>query len=64
MPWTAADAPRHTKKANTPEKRHKWATIANAALKTYGDEAKAIMTANSRMEDVLVRTPLVIDERV
>jgi hypothetical protein len=52
MPWTAAEATSHTKKANTPERRKKWAKIANAALKTYnGNEGKAIATANAAMGD-------------
>jgi hypothetical protein len=52
MPWTAAEAKSHTKKANTPERQRKWAKIANAALKTYkGNEGKAIAVANSAMGD-------------
>ncbi len=49
MPWTAKDASKHTKKANTPAKRKKWAKIANAALKKYGDEGRAIRAANAAM---------------
>jgi hypothetical protein len=47
MPWTSRDAYRHTKKANTPGVQAKWAKIANAALQEYGDEARAIRTANA-----------------
>jgi hypothetical protein len=47
MPWTAADAEGHTKKADTPEKRAKWAKIANAALEDKGDEGYAIRVANA-----------------
>jgi len=47
MPWTASDAKSHNKAADTPAKQKKWATVANAALKTYkGDEGKAIAAAN------------------
>ncbi|HVX56471.1 MAG TPA: hypothetical protein VHA37_01955, partial [Candidatus Saccharimonadales bacterium] len=52
MPWTAKNATEHSKKADTPEKKKKWAKIANAALKTYkGNEGKAIATANAAMGD-------------
>ncbi|NVM23083.1 MAG: hypothetical protein HWN68_15030 [Desulfobacterales bacterium] len=47
MPWTAADANRHTKKANTPEKRSLWARIANERLRKGASEASAIRQANS-----------------
>ena len=47
MPWTAADAQRHNKSADTPAKQHQWATVANAALEEYGDDGKAIATANA-----------------
>lgn len=52
MPWTAADARRHDKQADTPAKRAKWAAIANAVLKRTGDEVLAIKTANARTESV------------
>jgi hypothetical protein len=42
MPWTAAEAKTKTKKADTPEKQKKWAKIANAALKQYGDTPEAL----------------------
>lgn len=47
MPWTAAEAEKHNSKANTPKKQHQWAVVANAALKKYKSEGKAIATANS-----------------
>lgn len=51
MPWTAADAPSHSHHANTPAKRHKWATVANNALKEYdGDEGRAIRVANAAVK--------------
>lgn len=50
--WHPNEAPSHTKKANTSEKRKKWAKIANAALQTYkGDEGKAVATANAALAD-------------
>lgn len=49
MPWTARDAVKHTKKANTPAKKKKWAKVANAALKQYDDEGRAIRVANAAM---------------
>ena len=47
MPWTAADAHRHTKAADTPKKQHRWATVANAALADGKDEGAAIRIANA-----------------
>jgi hypothetical protein len=46
MPWTDADAERHTHLADTPAKQKKWAAIANADLAEHGDDAQAIRTAN------------------
>lgn len=59
MPWTANDAPSHTKKANTAAKKKKWASIANdalkACLKAGGSqkecEGRAIRIANSKLEE-------------
>jgi Caudovirus prohead serine protease len=50
MPWTAADAKGHTKKADTKAKQEKWAKIANATLKETGDEGEAVATANKAMD--------------
>ena len=51
MPWTASDGPRrHSKKANSPAKRKKWAAVANAVLKKSGDEGKAIRIANAMVK--------------
>jgi uncharacterized protein YdaT len=51
MPWTASDGPsRHTKRANSPAKRKKWAGVANAVLKKSGDEGKAIRIANAMVK--------------
>lgn len=47
MPWTAADAERHTHKASTWELRELWAKIANECLERTGDEARAIREANA-----------------
>ncbi len=55
MPWTASDAERHTRAANTPKKREQWASVANSALQRCLDdggekdqcEASAIRQANS-----------------
>ena len=46
MPWTAKDAPRHTRKANTPKKRRQWAHIASGALERGASEKSAIVQAN------------------
>ena len=47
MPWTAADASRYTKKANTAKIKKRWAQVANSVLEKTGDEGKAIREANS-----------------
>lgn len=47
MPWTAADANRHTHKANTPVAKRQWAHIADSMLEAGKSEASAIRGANS-----------------
>ena len=47
MPWRARDARRHKDGLNDAQAQA-WASIANAALREYGDEGRAIRTANSR----------------
>jgi uncharacterized protein YdaT len=47
MPWTAEDAERHTKKADTPKRQRMWAEIANSVLAETGDEGRAIREANA-----------------
>lgn len=51
MPWRARDAKRHIN-GLTGDQSHAWAVIANAALREYGDEGRAIRTANSRVKRV------------
>jgi uncharacterized protein YdaT len=57
MPWTAEDAPSHTKKAATPKARQLWAEIANKVLEETGDEGRAIREANA----VIARATRVAD---
>jgi uncharacterized protein YdaT len=47
MPWTAADATRHDKKAKSPKRKHQWASVANSILKRTGSDSRAIRGANS-----------------
>lgn len=47
MPWTPKDAPKKTKKANTPAEKKQWAKTANAVLKKTGDDARAVRIANA-----------------
>lgn len=55
MPWTATDATRHTKKADTAKKKRQWAEVANSALERCledgGDrdecETRAVKQANA-----------------
>jgi len=49
MPWSARDASRHTKRAKTPAQKRKWAKVANAALREYGDEGRAVRAANAAL---------------
>ena len=59
MPWTAADAEGHTKKANTAAKQKEWAKVANNAraqcVKAGGEpeecDGRAIRIANAAMEE-------------
>jgi len=50
MPWKAASAKRHTKKAKSPAKKKQWAKVANKVLKESGDEGKAIRIANAAVK--------------
>ncbi len=45
MPWTAADAKKH-KKGLSASQSKKWAAVANGTLKSTGNDATAIRTAN------------------
>lgn len=47
MPWTARDATKHTKKADTTAKRKQWAAVANKVLRETGNDGQAIRAANS-----------------
>lgn len=47
MPWSSADAKKHTKKASTPAKKKQWASVADSALKGGSSEGSAIRQANS-----------------
>ena len=49
MPWTAADAKRHTKKAKSPAAKRRWSAVANSVLARTGDEAMAVRTANAAL---------------
>lgn len=47
MPWTMADASRHTKKADTKKEQRQWSAVANAVLKKTDNKARAIASANA-----------------
>lgn len=47
MPWTAADAQRHTKKARRGKSSRQWAHVANSMLERGYDEGRAVAAANS-----------------
>lgn len=50
MPWSASDAQKKTKSANTPAKQKQWAKTANAVLKETKDDTKAILIANASVK--------------
>jgi hypothetical protein len=47
MPWSARDAKKHTKKANTAKKKRQWSHVANSVLKRGGSEGSAVRQANA-----------------
>lgn len=47
MPWTPKDAPRFTKKAQTPKASRQWSHVADSMLASGASEASAIKAANS-----------------
>jgi len=54
MPWTADDAPKfNATTTNKPHLKEIWVNAANAALREYGDEGKAIRIANSAVKKEL-----------
>jgi len=61
MPYTAKDAAKHDKDADTPKKKRQWAHVANSMakrLKGQKDaEARAIRAASSTVEATLYRDP-------
>lgn len=44
------DARRHTKKANTPAKKRKWAEVASEVLSEGNSEGSAVRVANAAMK--------------
>jgi len=47
MPWTPADATRHTKKAKTAKSKRAFAEASNSVLKSTGDEGRAVRAGNA-----------------
>lgn len=47
MPWTMADAARHTKKADTEKEKRQWAAVANSVLNKTKNKGRAIAAASS-----------------
>jgi len=51
MPWNAQDAPKfNASTRNSPHLKELWANTANAALRKYGEEGKAIRAANAAVK--------------
>jgi uncharacterized protein YdaT len=46
MPWTAKDAPKHTRKTKSAKSKRQWAHIADSMLKRGESEGAAIRAAN------------------
>jgi len=51
MPWRKRDAKKHIGTL-TDNQASAWSSVANAALKEYGDEGRAIRTANSQAKRI------------
>lgn len=47
MPWSAADAKGHTKKAKSAKSQRQWSDVANSVLSRGGSEGSAIRQANA-----------------
>jgi hypothetical protein len=47
MPFSSADASRHTRKAKTPKSRRAFAHAANSVLERTGDEGRAVRAGNA-----------------
>ena len=47
MPWSASDAPRHTRKAKTPKAKRAFAYAANNVLRKTHDEGRAVRAGNA-----------------
>lgn len=63
MPWSANESKGHTRKANTPKKKSKWAAIANGILKESGDEGKAIRIANASVDARFWKGNIFLDKK-
>lgn len=46
MPWSPADAARHTKKAKSAVAKRQWRDVANSVLARTGDDGLAVREAN------------------
>jgi hypothetical protein len=46
MPWTPAEAHKHTHLADTPRRQRMFADIANSELQRHGDDGEAIRIAS------------------
>lgn len=55
MPWTPADATRHTKKATTPRLKRAWASAANQHLQETGDEGASVRIGNGVVNKLIAR---------
>lgn len=50
-PWSSSDAPKFNGSTKgSPHLQTLWANAANAALKQYGDEGRAIRVANAAVQ--------------
>lgn len=58
MPWTAADAAGHTKKARSPTAQRQWSHISNGELASGKSEGEAIRIANGVLKKRAAKTKL------
>lgn len=47
MPWTSADATRHTRKAKSAKDKRQWSHVANSMLRRGSSEDSAVRAANA-----------------
>lgn len=58
MPWTAADAAGHTRKARSPTAQRQWSYVANGELASGKTDGDAVRIANGVLKKRAAKTKL------